>query len=59
MGDDGPAHPGENCTFSCNDGYVLNGSITITCLNNGTWSSTEPSCKQGNKLCSLLQPLTL
>lgn len=34
--------------LSCTDGYVLNGSSTLTCLPNGSWDSKVfPTC-QGN-----------
>ena len=36
---------GDNCTFSCNPGYMLQGSVTSgTCRNTGNWSETLPSC---------------
>lgn len=31
--------------FSCNYGYRLEGTSTITCQNNGTWSNAFPTCK--------------
>ena len=33
---------GDNCTFSCDPGYMLQGSIT--CENSGSWSGGLPSC---------------
>ena len=30
--------------YSCNDGYVLEGSMTIYCQNDGTWSDDAPKC---------------
>ena len=33
-----------NVTFSCNDGYSLQGASTAQCLSNGTWSGQPPSC---------------
>ena len=36
---------GDICTFSCNPGYMLQGSITSgTCENTGSWSGGLPSC---------------
>ena len=36
---------GDNCTFSCDPGYMLQGSVTSgACENTGSWSSGLPSC---------------
>ena len=36
---------GDTCTFSCDPGYMLQGSVTSgTCENNGSWSGGLPSC---------------
>jgi len=36
---------GNICTFSCDPGYVLQGSVTSgTCENTGSWSKRQPSC---------------
>ena len=36
---------GDNCTFSCDPGYMLQGSVTSgTCENTGSWSGGLPSC---------------
>ena len=36
---------GDNCTFSCDPGYMLQGSVTSgTCENAGSWSGGLPSC---------------
>uniref|UniRef100_A0A6A7FRK1 CUB and sushi domain-containing protein 1-like n=2 Tax=Hirondellea gigas TaxID=1518452 RepID=A0A6A7FRK1_9CRUS len=32
-------------TYRCDKGYVVEGSNLMTCLSNGTWSATAPSCK--------------
>ena len=40
------------CTFSCAEGYELQGSNNGTCLANGSWS-------QGNPLCVLICPAPL
>ena len=34
-----------DCTFSCDPGYMLQGSVTsATCENTGSWSGGLPSC---------------
>ena len=36
---------GDSCTFSCDPGYMLQGSVTSgTCENTGNWSGGLPSC---------------
>ena len=36
---------GGNCTFSCDPGYMLQGSVTSgICENTGSWSGGLPSC---------------
>ena len=44
----GPVNMGlgeDNCTFSCDPGYMLQGSATSgTCENTGSWSGGLPSC---------------
>ena len=36
---------GDNCTFSCDPGYMLQGSVTSgICENTGNWSGGLPSC---------------
>ena len=48
LGDDGQPNPGDTCTYTCDDGFGLQeGSTTRTCQNDGTWSGTEPRCRQG------------
>ncbi|XP_043572153.1 sushi, von Willebrand factor type A, EGF and pentraxin domain-containing protein 1 isoform X1 [Chiloscyllium plagiosum] len=36
---------GGQVTFSCEEGYQLNGTETITCLEDGLWSHTLPHCQ--------------
>ena len=31
-------------TYSCNDGFFLEGTMTIYCQNDGTWSDDAPKC---------------
>ncbi|KAK9711611.1 WAP-type (Whey Acidic Protein) 'four-disulfide core' [Popillia japonica] len=35
---------GENITFTCDDGYLLNGAAMLKCLKNGKWSNAIPTC---------------
>lgn len=37
-------------TYSCQTGYVINGSDHRTCQIDGTWSGQEPNC-YGKKQC--------
>ena len=38
------ANPGDSVTYRCTNGYAFVGSDTVTCLDNGQWSS-PPSCR--------------
>eukprot|EP00054_Salpingoeca_dolichothecata_P007969 m.45600 g.45600 ORF g.45600 m.45600 type:complete len:711 (+) comp17425_c0_seq1:207-2339(+) len=45
--------PGTTVTFSCNSGYTLSGSSTITCSSTtGRWSGSVPTCRQIIRACS-------
>ena len=44
-----------NCTFSCDVGYQLQGTLNGTCLMDGTWSEGMPVCAVFN--CSTSPPL--
>ena len=35
---------GSTVRFTCNPGYTLSGSTSITCQTGGTWSSPYPTC---------------
>lgn len=35
---------GSTATHSCNDGFNINGVSDRTCLSNGSWSDSLPSC---------------
>ena len=37
---------GQTVTFSCSMGFSLNGSTTVTCQNDGTFSDAIPSCER-------------
>ncbi|XP_019618629.1 PREDICTED: sushi, von Willebrand factor type A, EGF and pentraxin domain-containing protein 1-like [Branchiostoma belcheri] len=39
-------------TFTCNEGYELSGTQTVTCQADMTWSSSEPTCER--KPCPVL-----
>ena len=47
LGGDGEANLGDNCTFTCDDGYELGGSSFRTCEKDGVWSGTKPTCTRG------------
>ncbi|XP_020377057.1 complement factor B-like [Rhincodon typus] len=42
---------GETVTFECYDGYMLQGSVSRTCLKNGRWNGTMTSCNSGSQHC--------
>ncbi|ELT94722.1 hypothetical protein CAPTEDRAFT_112484, partial [Capitella teleta] len=46
-----PAIFGTVATFSCDDGFSLNGNSEIICQANGKWSGSKPSC-----VCKMLPP---
>lgn len=47
-------HPqGSRCTYSCEEGYDLQGALDIECTKSGDWSSTTPTCTVVK--CPLLQ----
>ena len=54
--------PGETATYSCNDGYRLEGNATRTCQVSGDWSGQQPecipctgtTCDEGNDTTNLL-----
>ena len=37
----------DTCTFTCNDGYLLQGSEVEECLADGSWSGGNPVCIAG------------
>ena len=44
IGGDGIAVPGDTCTYTCDDGYMVVGDMTITCGDDGSWSDNT-RCK--------------
>jgi len=44
LGDDGVANPNDTCTYTCDDGYMVDGDMTVTCDDDGTWSD-DTTCK--------------
>ena len=40
----GNIYYGHECSFSCEYGYVLQGSAVRSCLSDGTWSGTQTHC---------------
>ena len=48
------SHFGTIVTFTCDPGYILEGSRSIRCQADESWNGTEPTCK-GN-LIALIAP---
>ena len=44
LGGDGIPDSGETCTFTCNTGYQLMGSVMRTCQSNGSWNGNDAIC---------------
>ena len=43
--------PGSKRTFSCNKKWTLSGLQELTCLNDGQWSGSQPTCvPEGEKV---------
>ena len=42
---------GANVTYSCAQGLALIGDDTRTCLSNGTWSGSVPTCRSKPMQC--------
>ncbi|XP_075398504.1 complement receptor type 1-like [Tenrec ecaudatus] len=38
--------PGLSVTYGCDDGYLLHGEKTITCLSSGDWDALSPTCEE-------------
>ena len=41
---------GDTAMYSCDGGYELRGSSTLTCHSNGNWSGPPPTCEGNHKL---------
>ena len=39
-------NPDDIATYTCDPGFVLEGSPTRVCGSDGTWSGVEPSCRR-------------
>ena len=50
-GRDGVGYERDTCGFTCNNGYVLTGNATRTCLSNGSWSGIDAICRRGMYIC--------
>ena len=51
LGDDGAPSYEDTCSFTCNTGYVLNGSESRTCQSDGRWSGNSATCSRGEWFC--------
>jgi len=47
------SNPGDVCIFTCDDGYVLTGSDSMVCKNDGSWSDSPASCQSMYCLCNV------
>ena len=36
--------PGDLASYSCNEGYIIQGDDTRVCQNSGEWSGDAPTC---------------
>ena len=43
----GVGYEGDTCSFTCNTGYELTGSVTRTCQNDGSWNGSDVVCRKG------------
>ena len=44
LGEDGFATPGDTCSLTCNNGYVLIGNAFRICQADGSWSGNDAVC---------------
>lgn len=42
---------GSNATYSCNDGYFLEGESSRVCQSDGNWSGEAPTCERKSYFC--------
>ena len=42
---------GDTASYTCNDGFELIGSMSVTCTSDGTWSDQPPMCRRKLKQC--------
>ena len=47
LGDDGVPSYEDTCSFTCNIGYDVIGSLTRICQINGTWNGNDTNCSRG------------
>ena len=45
----GPLNTGETVSYSCSAGFVIQGTDTLTCRLDGTFSSQQPTCVPGKR----------
>ena len=47
---------GDSVTYTCNDGYEIQGDGTMTCGATGTWDNTRPLCVESKRLLPITLP---
>jgi len=44
LGDDGGPNYNDTCAVSCDPGFIMTGSDSRTCTEDGTWSGDDATC---------------
>jgi len=47
IGDQGIAFPNDTCNYTCEEGFELDGSMTIVCGEDGVWSDKTKCVPRG------------
>lgn len=42
----GPYFIGSSARFACEEGYGIDGDVSITCLAGQTWNNSSPDCER-------------
>ena len=51
--------PGDTCTFTCDDGFQLEGTMSRTCQDDGTWDGEDDTVCLGKcQIVKLIQHCT-
>ena len=50
LGGDGVPDPGDICTYTCNNGYMLTNGNARTCHSDGSWNNSGLMCSRSEQL---------